>query len=497
TVTRPPDVHALLEVRDAFPEQAEWVRCLPSCTQLSEHQVAWELEGEGDEGTILQLTLRAKPTLMAAEEENRVVVVDSSQEPVAIGVVTATAVPSPTLAVPGDTRQTSRSGDPFWVVEGEAVPRDEGLVMEVLAPWDPRTAILVVTGATDRAVGKAAQAMSVETAFPGMSGQVALVRDLHRRSAPSPSSSSKKTFAEMGYSDRTFIGGFVQEASYYFDVPVGWYLQSSASLELHIRHSKLVDFDRSALSVSLNSTPIASIPLRPETADDARIQIKLPATAVRWGRNKLVVTVEMPPRERCTSLFSRRLWLTLFQDSFLSLEHKQATSDIFSLDYFPAPFNYSPDLEDVLLVLPSDSGPALWEAALRVAAMLGSAVREEGGAMRPGIVWDHELPPPEQRSAYHLIAFGRPTANRLIQEINPQLPQPFLPGTDRIVQRLDNVIFSLPEGLSLGYVQLLPSPWNTERAVLVVTGTTDEGVLWAARSLVRGDLVWRLKGNLA
>jgi hypothetical protein len=44
-------------------------------------------------------------------------------------------------------------------------------------------------------------------------------------------------------------------------------------------------------------------------------------------------------------------------------------------------------------------------------------------------------------------------------------------------------------------VQLIPSPWNEARALLAVTGTTDEGVEWAAEALT--DQPWILKGNLA
>jgi hypothetical protein len=58
------------------------------------------------------------------------------------------------------------------------------------------------------------------------------------------------------------------------------------------------------------------------------------------------------------------------------------------------------------------------------------------------------------------------------------------------------VVFRLPPGLSLGYVQEIPSPWNGERAFLAVTGTTDEGVGWAIRALADDDLIWQIEGNL-
>jgi len=50
---------------------------------------------------------------------------------------------------------------------------------------------------------------------------------------------------------------------------------------------------------------------------------------------------------------------------------------------------------------------------------------------------------------------------------------------------------------SVGYVQLLPSPWNSDRAILAVLGNTQEGIPMAGGTLVQDDLVSRLTGNFA
>jgi hypothetical protein len=77
---------------------------------------------------------------------------------------------------------------------------------------------------------------------------------------------------------------------------------------------------------------------------------------------------------------------------------------------------------------------------------------------------------------YRLIALGRPSRNPALQQVSAQLPQPFQPGSDEIQRRIDQVVFRLSPALSLGLVQLIPSPWNAARASLAGTGTTDEGV---------------------
>jgi hypothetical protein len=96
--------------------------------------------------------------------------------------------------------------------------------------------------------------------------------------------------------------------------------------------------------------------------------------------------------------------------------------------------------------------------------------------------------PADELANYHIIALGLPSRHPLIQEVNDQLPQPFLPGTDEIEQKLNNIVFRLPAGLSLGYLELIPSPWNEERAFLAVTGTTDEAVGRAVQTLLTQPL---------
>ena len=83
----------------------------------------------------------------------------------------------------------------------------------------------------------------------------------------------------------------------------------------------------------------------------------------------------------------------------------------------------------------------------------------------------------------------------MLRRVNAQLPQPFLPDSDLIEQKLDEVVLRLPPDVSLGYVQLIPLPWNEGRAFLALTGTSDKGVAWSVWALV--SRLWELEGNLA
>jgi hypothetical protein len=133
------------------------------------------------------------------------------------------------------------------------------------------------------------------------------------------------------------------------------------------------------------------------------------------------------------------------------------------------------------------------DATLRLVAKLGSSAA--GDSMAPVATLGNRLPA-EELANYHIIAVGRPSRNALIRQVNALLPQPFLPGSDEIDQRLDGVVFRLPPGIDLGYAQLIHSPWNQTRALLATTGTTDTAIQWVTDVLAGRP--WALRsGDLA
>jgi hypothetical protein len=83
----------------------------------------------------------------------------------------------------------------------------------------------------------------------------------------------------------------------------------------------------------------------------------------------------------------------------------------------------------------------------------------------------------------------------LIQELNEWLPQPFEEGTNLLRPKISSVAFVQDPERDAGLIQELASPWNPKKTVLVITGTTDEGVSMAYETLLFG--AWNLAGNVA
>jgi hypothetical protein len=495
TVTNTLDKDLELSLVSAWSPRAELVECMPECTQNSgDHSVTWRGRSLAPaEAMSFSLALEVTDLLSATIFDNTVTLIEAELGPVNAQTLTATLV----ATSPGSESRTSsaKQGDYFFVYDDKAVAAEDGIIQEVLSPWGQNRVVLIVTGLSDAAVRKASQAMASEALFPGMSGPVALVREVSPSSASDDVAPVKIdiTFADLGYPDQVIEGGgSVELVEYWFEVPLGWQLTEDAFVELHFGHSRLIDYASSGLTVLLNREPAASIQLADENAEGGQVRLSLVDAAIRPGEeNRLGLEVNAPMPGVCAD--DTQAWVIIKDSSKISLAHREEAEPILDLEVYPNPFILNPSLADVLFVLPDTSTVNDWETALRLAASLGDAAA--GVSMAPVGAFGHSYPDHELAN-YHILAIGRPTRNTLIQEVNAQLPQPFLPGSDEIEQRLDDVVFRLPPGLDLGYAELIPSPWNETRALLAATGTTDTGVNWMVDVLAGRP--WALRsGNLA
>lgn len=485
-----------LSVLDMLPRQTQLVNCSQSCVESSNGTVHWTpISLSPGEAAILSLALRLTDTVQGSILENTVVLnSDEAQAPLNVNTMITTI--APTRRGEMQTVASTNRDDYFFVQNGQAVPEEDGVLQEIISPWDPGKAILLITGASDQAVYKASQALTLEAHFPGMKGPTALVREIRPRPPITETLATDFTLADLGQSNRVIYGIYSQEVTYWFYVPPGWRLTNDAYFELYFSHSKAIDYQNSTLTILLNQSPVADVTLDASNADEGILKVKLPDSRINHGTsNRLSIRVQMQleEEEECDRVDAKQVWLTISQDSLFHLDHRVQGDIALDLDYFPFPFNGQPDLNDVLFVIPSAPGAAEQEGVLRLAAVLGDAAN--GAGFRPAVSLGNVLDD-ETLSRYHIIAIGRASVNPLIQKVNAWLPQPFVAGTDEVETQVGEVFFRLPKGISLGYIQEIPSPWNEHRAFLAVTGTTDEGVAWAVRALT-GQLARRLRGNLA
>jgi hypothetical protein len=103
----------------------------------------------------------------------------------------------------------------------------------------------------------------------------------------------------------------------------------------------------------------------------------------------------------------------------------------------------------------------------------------------------------EEDRQNNLILYGLPTDLSLPEELNTVLPAPFEPNSNIAILDNQTVVYRIEPTKSLGFLELLPSPWNANKSILVVSGTNRDGLSFSKQALADSVIRSGLKGNFA
>jgi len=369
-----------------------------------------------------------------------------------------------------------------------------GILQEASSPWNPRRMVLVVTGKTQAGVSKAGAALNRPISFPGFKGPIAVVEELLESPLDEvvETLAVDRTFEDLGYEDTVIYGTRPDSEPFFFYLPESWQMSEAPSLSLFFTHSEALGDKISTLDVRLNKVPVGSALLDQTNSQEGLLEVELPSWLLGGGRNVVEVAVNMDlGTDECVYWTSRQVWTVISRNSTFHLSYEPQAVAL-DLAHLFRPLTYEPDLGDTCVALPEVLTTAERDAFLNLAAQLGAAARGKHISLHAYQANDFGS---TLRQACHIVAFGQPSSNSLIREVNDVLPQPFVPGGDEPSQVHNAAIISLDPQRSIGFVQLAVSPWSPDKTLLVVTGTDSEGVLAAFDLLLNS--AGKLKGDLA
>jgi hypothetical protein len=398
---------------------------------------------------------------------------------------------------------TRLNADGSLSVGSTRIAPDDGLAQIILNPNNPNTAIIAVTAQTAEGFRKAIQVLSGPPSVIGLGGPVALVSQVNE--APTADRDAvlaeRVTFADLGYINAPIYGAGLQFGEIVFTLPEGVVLTDDAMLDLRFDYSDTLAEANATLTVFMNDTPLNSTFLRNPRTGERITQLKAripPFSVISGAQNTLILQVDssgLVDTRACEILPNVIVWLLPRPESAFYLPRRPDDSPVRVplLSGFPSPFNRLSDLRDVWFVLPESPNAEAIGQMLRLMAFLGSSVTTKTRFVPRVSLGD--VPPEVDRSAYHIIALGRPSRNAFIRAHNALLPQPFQAEGDALQQVLDSVVYRLPPGYDIGVLQLIAAPGSPQRALLIISGTGDVGVESAVRALVERRTV-NLNGNV-
>jgi cellulose synthase operon protein B len=377
---------------------------------------------------------------------------------------------------------------------------DDGVLQIVPSPWNDARAILMVSGNTDPAVVKAAQALSTLNLETGDTPDYSIVAKVSPApitgivgtddSTPQPADIK---LSDLGYGNVTVTGMGMNWIDYEFPIPLGMVPKETPYLNLNLSISSLVDPKRSEGIVYLNDVQIGSVPLSDDSSNLIVTQINMPLSVLRSGTNKISVVLNLRPYDVCTLFDFSSLWATVYADSVLHLPLIPAPDSAFALQDikgYPYPFATDPSLSTTAFVM-SKQDPSSWPQAGRIAYDLGARVT--GPVLGFEAAFDGEVP--EELRSMNLILVGEPKNLSILSDLAESMPARFEAGSNIAVLDTQQVVYRLSDKKSLGYLQLFASPWSNQKAISGVFGTTAAGLESALNALLDFQIRDRFAGN--
>ena len=374
---------------------------------------------------------------------------------------------------------------------------DDGIVQMVNSPWSPGRVVLLVSGNTDLAVVKSAQAVSTGVLRQNTAPNLSIIQQV-QEGIQSSLQKTDLTLLELGYGDVLLQRRGVDSATYRLYIPPGMTVSQDAYFELVYGNSALIDYGRSGLVVQINGQPVGSVRFSDTTAAKAtnHVQINIPPSVVLPGNNTLEVISNLQPTDNCSIPNLRGLWATIWSESYFHLPLVQTlveTGLAIDLTDYPAPFVFDPSLGTTALVLQRNDLES-WRSALQVAAYLGERANGSIALLK---TFYADAIPESARSNLHLLVLGLAPQMPIIAELNDFLPAPFETEAGIATERNMQVTFRIPPDSPVGYIEFLPSPWNEKNIVVIAVGNLRQGAAWAASALYETSLRSRLAGNFA
>lgn len=371
------------------------------------------------------------------------------------------------------------------------ITEDDGVLQLAVSPRNPAKAWLMVSGNSDAGVLKAAQSLG-SALHPGSRSDLAIVTAISPQSIPV--GWSDVTFGNLGYDDQSFIGYNDFSFDYWFDVPLDYKVSDGAYLDLLYSNSALLNFEEVSLTVKLNNQFLGGLRFNERTTSATQYRFSLPSGAFKSGSNQLTLNISLKGATPCVR--NDDVWAAI---SSLSLLHMpiepEAPTAQTSFQFVSYPKRVFPFFGNTTFIVAKDD-PDSWISAARVAFNMGGTRR--GPIINPNLVTPDNLTQ-EIRNNNDLLLVGKASTLPVLQELAPRLPAPFAPDSDLVTERDAQVSFRVAENNPIGYLQILASPWNPKRAILLIAGNSADGLASAVTALTDTDrLIYPdLQGNYA
>ncbi len=291
--------------------------------------------------------------------------------------------------------------------------------------------------------------------------------------------------------DLTGIGDIVLNGSspsysFFFPVPVEWKL-SSMEMQLSLTHSEVLRPD-STVTLLINNVPVESLQLTSSNIGPYTWDVNIPAKYLTGEAINVSFTGFMRVSDNvCNDIENSANWVNIASQSKVIFTYDPLSLNL-GLTQYPYPFVRTRSLtaDKVTVVIPDNATGAEMSSVFDVASSLGGMATWRG--LNLSTLQEAQFSD-DVKAKYDAILVG--TIDRL-KLASLGVVWSLRIDSGKLVTP-DN--YYVPD--SSGVIMIAQSPWNPDKAIVAITGFTQEGVTKAALAIRNSQFANLVRGQYA
>ena len=286
-----------------------------------------------------------------------------------------------------------------------------------------------------------------------------------------------------------FVNGFFEQSvAFSIDYPANRRISQSSEIDIDFSYSEDLLFDRSLVTVFVNDQPVGSKKLSLENAQADNMVFSFPSDVNITGQFSVRITFELDVGDDwCYWDLADAPWAQVAPTSMLKI----ASVDIIDLNFenFPSPFIRDGSMNNAVIALPENPSQDDLQAMHGIALSLGRFAKDNNGLL--SVVFQNET---GDLSVSNVIAIGDMNSNIIADAQKDQLNFRF--AGDNLMISDQNRGSESNYGIRCGVGQMIMSPYSDDvNALLVISGSSPQVTLDAARMMFKEDSLWKLGGD--
>ncbi|MCC0656878.1 cellulose biosynthesis cyclic di-GMP-binding regulatory protein BcsB [Clostridioides sp. ES-S-0123-01] len=365
------------------------------------------------------------------------------------------------------------------------------IIKQINSPYNNNKKMLVVIGSNEEDLIKASKVL-IDNRLSNqiLSSSILVNKDTNIKiDGEQELNLGHMTLEELGYADILLEGAFSQQALFDVRIPKGRKLNNGSKIVLNLRYSDNLDFDKSLVTVYINDVVVGSKKLDRAYSDNDKLELKIPKDIdnKNYYQVKLVFNLNIK-NLNCVTRESNNPWAYVSNSSYLELSTKENQS--LNFESYPYPFVKNDRFNDLTVIMPDYSGSQAMTWMSRLGVNLGANISSHEGNIN--VIRGKEFI--NKYKDANIIVFGAPLNNSVIKMINSNLNVKFNKNYSNFLSN-DKISFIDDYGKNISSIQLIKSPYNNQRNIMVISSIDEKNLYLGMDYLLNKSQGNDLKGD--